>query len=151
MEYDFCRTGSFTVSPLSVSIVLELNPSLGSPNHPITEAPFILPSPIPKPVPKVKPVPAPVTPPRTSTKRPLELADGVLDLDPTPKKAKLAVGVVAGKSKRKHEDNPSPSKRRRLEDEGLVLMDGPDEVLDTGDVMEVTVTPVSEGDYIVIE
>ena len=96
----------------------------------------------------MKPLPAPVTPPRTSSKRPLpvELADGVLDLDPTPKKQKLAVGVFANKSKRKLEDNPSPSKRRRLEDEGLVLMDGPDEVLDTGDVMEVL-----ERDYIVID
>jgi len=118
------------------------------PNHPITEAPFILPSPLPRPDPKVKLPPAPVTPPRTSTKRPLplELADGVLDLDPTPKKPKLTARVVAGESKRKFEDNPSPSKRRRLEDEGLVLMDGPDEVLDTGDVMEV-----SERDYIVID
>lgn len=88
--------------------------------------------------------PAPVTPPRTSTKRPLplELADGVIDLAPTPKKAKLNVG----ESKRKFEDNPSPSKRRRLEDEGLVLMDGPDEVLDTGDVLEG-----SDRDYIVID
>ena len=70
---------------------------------------------------------------------PLELADGVLDLDPTPKKAKLSVS----ESKRKFEDNPSPSKRRRLEDEGLVLMDGPDEVLDTGEV--------PDRDYILID
>ena len=148
MEYDFCRIGSFAVSSLLVSAVFELNPTSGSPNHPVTEAPFILPSPLPRPVPRVKLPPAPVTPPRTSTKRPLplELADGVLDLDPTPKKPKLAVGAVAGESKRKLEDNPSPSKRRRLEDEGLVLMDGPDEVLDAGDVMEV-----SERDYIVID
>lgn len=127
---------------------LKLNFSFCSPNHPITEAPFILPSPLPRPVPKVKPPPAPVTPPRTSTKRPLplELADGVLDLDPTPKKPKLAAGVVGGKNKRKLEDTPSPSKRRRLEDEGLVVMDGPDEVLDSGDVMEI-----SEADYIVID
>lgn len=96
----------------------------------------------------MKPLPAPVTPPRTSTKRPLplELADGILDLDPTPKKPRLAPGVVGGKNKRSLEDNPSPSKRRRLEDEGLVLMDGPDEVLDSGNVMEV-----SEGDYILID
>lgn len=143
MEHNFSRIGSFAVSSLSVSVALELNASLGSPNHPITEAPFILPSPLPRPVPRVKPLPTPVTPPRTSKKRPLpiELANGVLDLDPTPKKPKL---VVAGKSKRKFEDNPSPSKRRRLEDEGLVLMDGPDEVLDTGDVM------LEEG-YIVID
>ena len=148
MEYDFSRIGSFTVSSLAVSIDLVLSPLPGSPNHPITEAPFILPSPLPRPVPKVKLPPVPVTPPRTSTKRPLplELADGVLDLDPTPKKPKLAAGFVAGEGKRKHEDNPSPSKRRRLEDEGLVLMDGPDEVLDTGDVMEVP-----GRDYIVID
>lgn len=95
----------------------------------------------------MKPPPVPVTPPRTSAKRPLpvELADGVLDIDPTPKKAKLAAGVVTGK-KRKFDDSPSPSKRRRLEDEGLVVMDGPDEVLDSGDVMKVP-----DGDYIVID
>ena len=144
MEYDFCRIGSVAVSfPSYLSFFLRLNPSLCSPNHPVTKAPFILPSPLPRPVPKVKPLPAPVTPPRT-TKRPLpvELADGVLDLEPTPKKPKLAPGVVTGKNKRTLEDNPSPSQRRRLEDEGLVLVDGPDE----GDVMEV-----SEGDYIVID
>ena len=148
MEYDFCGIGSFAVSSLTVSIVPELNPLLGRPNHPITEAPFILPSPLPRPVPKVKLPPQPTTPPRTSTKRPLplELVDGVLDLDPTPKKLKIARGAVAGEGKRKVEDIPSPSKRRRLEDEGLVLMDGPDEVLDTGDVMEVP-----ERDYIVID
>jgi ubiquitin-like 1-activating enzyme E1 B len=93
-------------------------------------------------------MPTPVTPPRTSIKRPLplELEDGVLDLDPTPKKLKTTPGLFSGKNKRKFEDNPSPSKRRRLEDDGLVLMDGPDEVLDSGNVMEV-----SEGDCIVID
>jgi ubiquitin-like 1-activating enzyme E1 B len=139
MEYYFRWIGSFAVSSLAVSIDVVLKPFHGSPNHPITEAPFILPSPLPRPVPKVKLPPAPMTPPRTSTKRPLELADGVLDLDPTPKKPKIS----AGKSKRKFEDNPSPSKRRRLEDEGLVLMDGPDEILDTMDELE--------RDYIVID
>ena len=149
MEYDFRRVGNLAVSFLSyLWTFLSLIFHFASPNHPITEPPFILPSPLPRPVPKVKPLPAPMTPPRTSTKRPLplELADGVLDLDPTPKKPKLAAGVAAGKNKRSFEDNPSPSKRRRLEDDGLVLMDGPDEVLDSGDVIEA-----SEGDYIVID
>ena len=97
----------------------------------------------------MKPPPVPVTPPRTAAKRPLpvELSDGVLDLDPTPKKSKLGGGVNEGKNKRKLEDNPSPSKRRRLENEGLVVMDGPDEVLDSGDVMEEVV----DADFIVID
>ena len=88
-----------------------------------------------------------MTPPRTAAKRPLpvELGDGILDLDPTPKKPKLAAGVFESKYKRKLEENPSPSKRRRLEDEGLVMMDGPDEVVDSGDVVE----PVA--DFIVID
>jgi ubiquitin-like 1-activating enzyme E1 B len=95
----------------------------------------------------VKPPPVFVTPPRTAAKRPLpvELGDGVLDLDPTPKKPKLAAGVIGSKNKRKLEDNPSPSKRRRLEDEGLVVMDGPDEDVDSGDVVEAV------ADFIVID
>jgi len=81
----------------------------------------------------------PETPQRTSTKRPLpvEDADGVIDLAPTPKKTKATVvsngGPASGK-KRKFEDGASPSKRRRLEEDGVVVMDGPDEVLDSGEV-----------------
>jgi ubiquitin-like 1-activating enzyme E1 B len=81
----------------------------------------------------------PETPQRTSTKRPLpvEDADGVIDLAPTPKKPKATVasngGPTSGK-KRKFEDGASPSKRRRLEEDGVVVMDGPNEVLDSGEV-----------------
>jgi ubiquitin-like 1-activating enzyme E1 B len=73
----------------------------------------------------VKPVPIPVTPVKTSAKQPqpLEIEDGVLDLAPTPKKPQKQL-------KRKFADGYSPSKRRRLEEDGLVEMDGPNERLD---------------------
>ena len=78
----------------------------------------------------------------------------MLNFEPTPKKVRPSdnihspiVGVLdlAGGSnkKRKLDDNPSPSKRRRLEEDGVVLMDGPDEILDSGEV-EAT-------DYIIID
>ena len=37
----------------------------------------------------------------------------------------------------------SPNKKRRLEEDGLILVDGPDEVLEDG--------PVQEEDFIVID
>jgi len=104
------------------------------PNHPADASPFILPSPLPRPSRKEKIVPIPETPERKSAKRPLpvELEDGVLDLAPTPKKPKVNGHGATSNGKRKFEDAPSPSKRRRLEADGLVEMDGPDEVLDSG-------------------
>ncbi|KJA18252.1 hypothetical protein HYPSUDRAFT_205501 [Hypholoma sublateritium FD-334 SS-4] len=101
-------------------------------NHPADALPYILPSPLPQPSPKKKAIPpAPETPQRTSTKRPLpvEDADGVIDLEPTPKKAKPSAPTLSA-LKRKFEDGPTPSKRRRLEEDGVVLMDGPDEALE---------------------
>jgi len=56
------------------------------------EAPFILPSPLPKPSPRPKPpAPAPDTPKKGLNNRdlPVENADGVIDLAPTPKKPKF--------------------------------------------------------------
>ncbi|KDR70218.1 hypothetical protein GALMADRAFT_103373 [Galerina marginata CBS 339.88] len=123
------------------------------PNHSADASPFILPSPLPKPPRKFKPVPAPETPQRSSTKRPLPIDDGIgiIDLAPTPKKPRVAAAVtnnlVAGQ-KRKLDDGQSPSKRRRLEEDGIVLMDGPDEVLDPGELMNA---PQAEADYIVID
>ena len=61
----------------------------------------------------------------------------MIDLAPTPKKPKATTvpnGGPASEKKRKFEDGPSPSKRRRLEEDGVVVMDGPEEVLDFGEV-----------------
>ena len=99
------------------------------PNHPIDSPPYVLPSPLPQRSRRVKPAPIPNTPVKSSAKRPfpVEVEDGVLDFAPTPKKPK-----VSNQLKRKCMDEHSPSKKRRLEEEGLVLMDGPNEVLTDG-------------------
>jgi ubiquitin-like 1-activating enzyme E1 B len=124
-----------------------------SPDHSPNALPYILPSPLPQPTRKPKrAAPAPETPQRTSTKRPLPMedADGVIDLEPTPKKPRSSVPTA---QKRKFEaDGPSPSKRRRLEEEGVVVMDGPDEVLEI-DVTDgqPAAAPAEDADYIVID
>ncbi|KAF9479531.1 hypothetical protein BDN70DRAFT_932510 [Pholiota conissans] len=132
----------------TITIGLGVLPPNHSPNGPA----YILPSPLPQPTRKVKPAPAPQTPPRTSTKRPLPIedADGVIDIEPTPKKPKMS---FTNAQKRKHEiDGPSPSKRRRLEEDGVVAMDGPDDVLevDAPDVQPAQAI-ANDADYIVID
>ncbi|TFK24020.1 hypothetical protein FA15DRAFT_669985 [Coprinopsis marcescibilis] len=107
------------------------------PNHPSDAPALILPSVVPKPGKKVKPPPpSPETPKKDTGKRalPVEDENGIIDLAPTPKKPKYNVGARAngGSStnsvvllgKRKAEDEPSPSKKRKLEEDGLVVMDG---------------------------
>ncbi|PPQ69264.1 hypothetical protein CVT24_000070 [Panaeolus cyanescens] len=108
------------------------------PNHSSEEV-VIFPSPLPQPTRRIKPPPPPPeTPVRTASKRPLpvEDLDGVIDLEPTPKKPRAAAVPQQNPLKRKYEPSASPSKRRQLEDDGVVLMDGPDEVLDgDGDIV----------------
>ena len=73
----------------------------------------------------------------------------MIDLAPTPKKPKgtaVANGGLASGKKRKFEEGASPSKRRRLEEDGVVVMDGPDEILDSGEV-----EAVPESDVILID
>ena len=56
-------------------------------------------------------------------------------MEPTPKKPRAGATPQPGQHKRKHEPSASPSKRRRLEEDGVVLMDGPEETLDgDGDI-----------------
>lgn len=61
----------------------------------------------------------------------------MLDLAPTPKKVKVDAQNV-----QKHENECSPAKKRCLEDQGLVVMDGPDGLLEHN---------VAELDVIVID
>nr|BAF64519.1 Uba2 [Coprinopsis cinerea] len=110
------------------------------PNHPVDAPPFILPSPLPKPSRKPKPrAPTPETPHKANGKRtlPVENDDGIIDLAPTPKKPKFSVASNLP-LKRKAEDEPSPSKKRKLEEDGLVVLDGADD-------------KIEEQDYIVID
>ncbi|KAJ6536001.1 hypothetical protein DFH09DRAFT_1369518 [Mycena vulgaris] len=100
-------------------------------DHPADAPPFILPDPLPRPPRKVKPAqPTPETPLRLALKRAApddEGGDGIIDLEPTPKRPRLKVADEAIKS---------PSKKRRLDEDGLILMEGKDDVLDD-DIIEI--------------
>ncbi|KAJ7510269.1 hypothetical protein B0H11DRAFT_1181473 [Mycena galericulata] len=102
-------------------------------DHPADAPPFILPDPLPRPPRKVKaPPPMPETPIRVPLKRafaPDEVGgagdDDIIDLEPTPKRPRLAETEIK-----------SPSKKRKLEEDGLILMESKDDVLDD-DVIEI--------------
>ncbi|KAF9462539.1 hypothetical protein BDZ94DRAFT_1282986 [Collybia nuda] len=103
--------------------------SILPPNHPADAPPFILQSPLPRPPRKAKVVaPAPATPPRVSLKRSLPLDDDeVIDIEPTPKRVKSNPAVKA---------LASPSKNRRLEEDGLIIMDNANDQLQD-DIIEI--------------
>jgi ubiquitin-like 1-activating enzyme E1 B len=88
---------------------------------------------LPKPTKRPKPPPpAPETPKKANGRLlPIERDDGVIDLAPTPRKPRYETEVEAGK-KRKAEDQTSPSKKRRLEEDGFVVLDAADEKVDDG-------------------
>ncbi|KAJ6460974.1 hypothetical protein C8R45DRAFT_912447 [Mycena sanguinolenta] len=104
-------------------------------DHPADAPPFILPDPLPRPPRKVKlPPPVPVTPVRLSLKRGAPDDDGgddeIIDLEPTPKRPRLKTTAAAD------ELIKSPSKKRKLDEDGLILMEGKDDKLDD-DVIEI--------------
>jgi len=92
------------------------------PNHPIDAPAFILPSPLPKPPRKLKPS----TPPPATLKRSAP-DDEVIEAGPSAKRAKIN-GATIGIS--------SPSKKRRLEEDGLILMENANDKLED-DVIEI--------------
>ncbi|KAJ8516028.1 hypothetical protein ONZ45_g6634 [Pleurotus djamor] len=96
------------------------------PNHPSDAAPLILPSPPPVPPKKAKPPMVPVTPPRRPLKRAAPDDD---DVEPSSKRTKTEVNGHA-KVGRAPSPLASPSKRRRLEEDGLVIMEHAEEALD---------------------
>jgi len=97
------------------------------PNHSVNALPFILPSPLPRP-PRTE---RPATPPpaaATSLKRPAPDTD-VLKTGPSPKRAKTNGPPPANLL-------ASPSKRRRLEEDGLIMLESATEKLED-DVIEI--------------
>ncbi|TFK50549.1 hypothetical protein OE88DRAFT_1713030 [Heliocybe sulcata] len=94
-------------------------------NH--SGGPLILPSPLPDPPRKVKvTVPPPSTPPK---KRAAPDDEEVTELEPAMKRLKTN-GTA--------EPNLyTPSKKRRLEDDGLVLLEAPNEKVEDDDIIEV--------------
>ncbi|KAL1712600.1 hypothetical protein EV715DRAFT_259401 [Schizophyllum commune] len=100
-------------------------------SHPADAPPYQLPSPFPS-VPKrareKTPVPAKTpTPPRASLKRSAPEDDDVVE--PAAKKVKGANGTAV--------PDASPSKKRRLEEDGLILLDSAVETLEDDDVIIV--------------
>ncbi|KAK7062646.1 E1 ubiquitin-activating protein uba2 [Paramarasmius palmivorus] len=91
-------------------------------NHPVDAPPYILPDPLPQPPRKVKPVQAPSTPPRASLKR--SAPDDIDNVEPSAKR-------------RKADDLSSPSKKRRLEEDGLIMMDSANDKLEDENVIEI--------------
>jgi len=100
------------------------------PNHPIDAASFILPDPLPKPTRRIKPavVATPATPPRPVKEKFEEDENGVIEIDPTPRRPSRPTTVQNGpRVSRKREHSivqHSPSKKRRLAEDGLVMLDG---------------------------
>ncbi|KAH8109913.1 hypothetical protein DFH11DRAFT_840626 [Phellopilus nigrolimitatus] len=98
------------------------------PNHRHDSPPFILPSPLPLP-PQIAKPPAPTAPPSTpSRKRALDAGDG--GEDGRPAKRTKASGPP-------NVNLASPSKRRRLEEDGLLILEDPNEKVDEEDGPEL--------------
>ncbi|KAJ7227112.1 hypothetical protein GGX14DRAFT_628220 [Mycena pura] len=94
-------------------------------NYPIDAPRFILPDSLPAPPRKVRIAPSMPETPVRSLKRAApddEGGDDIIDLEPTPKRPKVM--------KPTDEVIKSPSKKRRLEEDGLILMEGKDDKLD---------------------
>ncbi|EJD08525.1 uncharacterized protein FOMMEDRAFT_165082 [Fomitiporia mediterranea MF3/22] len=102
------------------------------PNHPIDAPAYILPSPLPIPPEVVKPQPAPPTsPPSTpARKRVLEAEDLAHGVPPAKR-------VKANSSNLQDVNLSSPSKKRRFEEDGLLMLDDPNEKLEDGDAPQL--------------
>ena len=91
--------------------------------HTPNEPHLILPDPLPVPPKKVKPsTPAPETPP-TSLKRSAPDDDGIEEITP-PAAKRARTDVLA-----------SPSKKRRLEEDGLLLLESKDDKIEDEVIM----------------
>ncbi|KAF5392394.1 hypothetical protein D9757_001545 [Collybiopsis confluens] len=95
--------------------------------HPSSGPSLILPDPLPRPTKKAKPqIVAPSTPPRASLKRSAPDDDIVL-LDHEP----MDNGQPAAKKQKLSQPElSSPSKKRKLEEDGIVLLEGADDKMD---------------------
>ncbi|TDL19017.1 hypothetical protein BD410DRAFT_774396 [Rickenella mellea] len=94
------------------------------PNHPPNGPALIPPFPLPKPPRLSKPTPPPLTPNTPPRKRTASVMGGDDDIEhvaPPPKRTKTGMP---------HINMASPSKKKRLEDEGLLIVENPDEKVD---------------------
>ncbi|KAH8103415.1 hypothetical protein BXZ70DRAFT_1055295 [Cristinia sonorae] len=107
---------------------IQLGIGILPPNHSVDEPPYILPTPLPQPKRKVKPRLLEKTPPPppTGTKRSAPDDDDV----PSAKRSKNNGVLQVDKSF-------SPSKRRKLEEDGLIMIDLADSNLDDADIIVI--------------
>ena len=93
------------------------------PNHPVEESSYILPNPLPIAPKRAKP---PALPPSTpARKRPLDL-----EAEDMPPKKRTKNGAISDANL------TSPSKKRRLEEDGLLIVDDPTEDINVEDAIE---------------
>lgn len=114
------------VEPLSCRVSARLTRSLPRhrPNNPADGPAFILPSPLPKPPRKIK-----TTPPTLKRSAPDDDDDDIV-VESTPKRPRtdsVAANVVPF----------TPRKKRRLDEEGLLLLDNANDKIDEEDVIEI--------------
>ncbi|KAH7890333.1 hypothetical protein F5I97DRAFT_14031 [Phlebopus sp. FC_14] len=110
----------------TVAVALSVLP----PNHPSDGPAMILPSPLPKPRRQVRPS-TPISEPSAPSRKRSAPDDEVTDLEPAAKRAK-----TNGASSTLPEMG-SPSKKRRLEEEGLVMLDGAADKMEEEDVIVI--------------
>ncbi|KZT71220.1 hypothetical protein DAEQUDRAFT_688223 [Daedalea quercina L-15889] len=103
--------GEFATIQLAIGVL--------PPGHSVDGPALILPSLLPMPPRKPKPA-MPSTPPRTGTKRSAPEDD---DIEPVAKRLKMN-GAAPGPTPF------TPNKKKRLEDDGLIMLDNPDEPLE---------------------
>ena len=102
-----------------------------SPNHPEGVPSFVLPHPLPQAPKKVKlklpttPLPSPVK----ATKRPAPDDDDVMEHQPAKR--------LKTNANRNVSDPSSPRKQRQLEEDGLIILDGPEESQDDAEIIIV--------------
>ena len=102
-----------------------------STNHPEDAPPFVLPNPLPQPPKKVKVklLKTPLSSPAKATKRSAPDDDDVVEQQPA-KRLKISTNGNGT-------DPSSPRKKRQLEEDGLVILDGPEEGQDDEDIIVI--------------
>ncbi|KAI0658884.1 hypothetical protein C8Q70DRAFT_991217 [Cubamyces menziesii] len=102
------------------------------PDHPSDGPALVLPSPLPAPPHKEKPrvaTPTPPPPPVTAGKKRAAPDDDIEEIDaPSAKRARTTGGAVG-----LGETPFTPSKKRRLEEDGLIMLDNADETIEEED------------------
>ena len=103
--------------------------SVDRPNHPEDASPFVLPHPLPQPPKKVK-VKLPTTPlssPPRAAKRPAPDDEDVAEQQPA-KRLKTSTNGNGS-------DLSSPRKKPQLEEDGIIILDGPEEGEDDAEII----------------